>query len=253
MPVYRTQALILHNRKYGEADCLLTLLTQERGKIGAIAKGARKPASRLRGGVQPLTHSQLLLHDGRNLKTVTQAEPVESFAGLHGDVERFAHAAYLAELVDRFTLDNGGMDLFALLLTSWHLMVIYPAKLVTCHFELKLLAKIGYCPELESCVACGGPLTLPGLGGRCGFSPGLGGLVGPCCRERHTMGIIPVATNTVAFLRHLLVMDPRQVDRLVVGEKVLKQATGVMRQTLKCRLEGNFRSWAVIDAISNSG
>lgn len=251
MPVYRTQALILRSRNYGETDRLLTLLTRERGKIGAIAKGARKPTSRLRGGIQPLTQCQLLLHDGRNLHTVTQAEPIEAFAGLHGNVERFAHASYMAELIDKLTPDGSGSDLFPLLLTFWHLLDAYPANLVTRLFELRLLAQIGYCPELHQCIDCGKTIELQVSGAIPPvYSSQMGGIVCEGCRHRHT-DVIPVAPNTLALLRHMLTTDPRQVGRIKVGDRILQQVTHILQESIRCRYEGNLRSWAVIEAVCN--
>ncbi|ABZ85003.1 DNA repair protein reco [Heliomicrobium modesticaldum Ice1] len=251
MRLYRAQALVLRSRSYGEADRLLTLLTRERGKLSAIAKGVRKPTSRLRAGTQPLTHSQLVLYEGKNLQTVTQAEPVESFAALHGDVVRFSHASSMAELVDRLSPDHSGADLFPLLLTGWHLLSVFPGDLVACLFQLRLLDRLGYCPELSLCLDCGEPVEIADSGPWPAYSPEMGGLVGNCCRHRHSeMGLI--APGALALLRHLLQMDPRDLGRLRVGPKLLRHVSAVLKETIRCRSEGNMRSWSVIESVGRS-
>ncbi|MBM7867990.1 DNA repair protein RecO [Heliobacterium gestii] len=251
MRVYRAQALILRGRSYGEADRLLTLLTRERGKVTAIAKGVRKPTSRLRAGTQPLTQSQLVLYEGRNLQTVTQAEPVESFVALHGDVERFTHASSMAELVDRLSPDHGGADLFPLLLTGWHLLSVFPCDLVACLFQIRLLDRLGYCPELFLCLDCGQPVEIDERASWPAYSPEMGGVVGSCCRHRHgDSGLI--APGALALLRHLLLMDPRDLGRLRVGPKLLRHALAVLQETICCRSEGTMRSWAVMESVGRS-
>ena len=98
--LYRVDALIIRARDFGEADKILTLYTKECGKIQAIAKGVRKPTSRLRGGVQMFAHSRLLLYRGRSLDIVSQSESVESYGSLQEDLVRLVYASYLVELLD---------------------------------------------------------------------------------------------------------------------------------------------------------
>ncbi|MCW2278147.1 DNA repair protein RecO [Heliophilum fasciatum] len=245
---YRAEGLILRSREYSEADHLLTILTRERGKIGAIAKGVRKPSSRLRAGTQVLTHSQLLLSTGRNLHVVTQAEPVELFQGMQGQFDRYAYASYMAELVDRFTMEQGGSDLFVLLLTCWHLLTGYRPALVARLFELRLLLHLGYAPDLAACGHCGRPLQRETGVDEVWFSRDHAGLLGRCCaaglpgRER-------MMENTWSFLRYLATMDPRDVGRLRVGAAVMAQATAFLQGAIRFRLEGTLRSWAVLDAL----
>ena len=79
---FRTQAIILSRRDFGEADRLLTLFTPARGKIRAIAKGARKPSAKVSGHVELFARSDCLIHRGRNLDILTQAELIEPYLGL---------------------------------------------------------------------------------------------------------------------------------------------------------------------------
>jgi DNA repair protein RecO (recombination protein O) len=98
--IYSVEALVLRARDYGEADKILTLYTKEQGKVSAIAKGARKPKSRLRGGVQLFSHSRIVLYRGPSLDTVTLAETVQAFAPLREDLTFLSYASYLVELLD---------------------------------------------------------------------------------------------------------------------------------------------------------
>jgi hypothetical protein len=83
----------------------VTLLTQERGKLRTVAKGARKIKSRKAGHLEPFTHVTLQLAAGRDLPIITQAETIDAYLPLRDDLLRTGYAAYVLELVDRFTYD----------------------------------------------------------------------------------------------------------------------------------------------------
>src|SRR5258708_39802035 len=99
--VYKTDAIVLRQRKLGEADQIGTLFTAHGGKVDAVAKGVRRTKSRLAGHLEPLTHGAYLLAQGRELDIVTQAETNDGSPGLRGDLDRLSRGLYCAELVDR--------------------------------------------------------------------------------------------------------------------------------------------------------
>jgi len=72
MPVYKAEAIVLHQRALGESDRIVTLFTRENGKLRAVAKGVRRPTSRLGGRIEPFTHARLMLARGRTLDVIAQ-------------------------------------------------------------------------------------------------------------------------------------------------------------------------------------
>src|SRR5688572_12551465 len=92
--VYKEEAIVLRRLSTGETDRILTLFSRDRGKLSAIAKGARGPRSRLAGATEPFTHFTGLLAQGQNLDVLTQAEVQNAFMGLRKDLVRVAYAAY---------------------------------------------------------------------------------------------------------------------------------------------------------------
>ena len=112
---FRSEAIILKRRDFGEADRLLTVLTPRHGRLDVIAKGARKPASSKTGHVELLSKADLLIHKGRDLGIVVQAEVIEPLLPLREDLQRGAYANYVAELLDRFTA-SGDEDMHGLYL-----------------------------------------------------------------------------------------------------------------------------------------
>ena len=114
---FRAEAVVLRHSNWGEADRLLTLYTREQGKLRAVAKGVRKIRSHKAGHLEPFTHITLQLARSRDLPIVTQVETIDPYLPLREDLTRTGYAAYVLELLDRFTYEEegGSPKLFSLL------------------------------------------------------------------------------------------------------------------------------------------
>ncbi|MCR4441384.1 MAG: DNA repair protein RecO [Peptococcaceae bacterium] len=225
--LYHTEALVLRARKYMEADSLLTLLTREKGKVSAIAKGVRKPNSRLRGGVQAFTHNDMLLYEGRNLDVVTQSQCLEAFVLLHEDMSAMAAASYWSELLDAM-IEEGEKDqeLFNLALSGFHALCLLPRKLTVRGLEIKLLSRLGYTPCLEKCVSCGCPA---GGASHVLFAPQLGGILcRECSQAKPAVKQCCFSNEALAVWQQLLRMDLSKIGRL----KLSAQGLGVLGQAV---------------------
>src|SRR6266545_5086277 len=106
MSLYRERGVVLRTHKLGEADRIITFLTRDRGKVRAVAKGVRKTKSRFGGRLEPPTHVDLLLYEGRELDIVTQAETLDHFGGLRDDYERLSRAVSMLEAADQVALER---------------------------------------------------------------------------------------------------------------------------------------------------
>src|SRR3712207_2448889 len=146
--VYKTEAVVLRQRKLGEADKILTLFSADLGKFDAVAKGVRRPGSRKAGHVELLTHVSLMLARGKSLDIITQAEALDTYLPLREDLRRLSCGLYVAELTDRFTAEHQeSFPLFRLLVeTLGGLTVHRDLELVLRFFELNLLGVAGYEP-----------------------------------------------------------------------------------------------------------
>src|SRR5919108_4111192 len=160
MPLYKEQGIVLRSVKLGEADKIVTILTQGSGKIRGVAKGIRKTHSRFGARLEPFTHVSLMLYQGRSLDTVTQAEIITPFRALRNDFDLITAADTMLEAVDRVAEEHErNVRLFLLLLSGLRALDDRPRDpaAVAESFLLKLLSLSGFHPSLTACAACGRP------------------------------------------------------------------------------------------------
>jgi DNA repair protein RecO (recombination protein O) len=171
----KTEAVVLRSIRYGEADRILHLYSKTRGRVGAIAKGARKPRSRFGGRLEPFFRLEMVLHEGRSeLLTVTSATTVEGYPRLRSSGPALGAAARACDSVLRL-LDSAEPNPPAYNLLCRYLMLLdepapaRPAGLeAALSFRLKLALVAGFAPELACCARCGGAEHLVGFSGAAG-------------------------------------------------------------------------------------
>jgi DNA repair protein RecO (recombination protein O) len=157
--LYRERGVVLRTIKLGESDRIVTIATEGRGKVRAVAKGVRKTKSRFGGRLEPLSHVALQLYEGRGeLDIVTQAETVEPFRAVREDLDRLTQATALLEAVDHLVQEGEeNPRILQMLLGALRTLEAGPAPLVVPAFFWKLLAQEGFRPVLDACVSCGEP------------------------------------------------------------------------------------------------
>ena len=126
----KTEAIVLRSIRYGEADRILHLYTPEHGRIGAIAKGARRARSRFGARLEPFFQIELVLHEGRgDLYTVTAVDTIDARAGLRESAEALDAAARACDAVSRlFETDEPHPEVFALLANELTLLASGPTQ-----------------------------------------------------------------------------------------------------------------------------
>lgn len=199
---FRTHALILRRRDFGEADRVLTVLTPTQGRLDVIAKGARKPISTKTGHVELFTKADMLISRGRELEIVSQAEMVEPYLPLREDLIRGAYASYAAELIIRFTAEDDAehdSQLFDLVdHTLARVCTDSDPRLAVRYFETRLLGLVGFRPELNECVVSHDPIQPEDQF----FSFADGGVVSPS-QSHHVSTVTPISLGTLKLLRHM--------------------------------------------------
>lgn len=229
--LYRTEALVLRHRPLGEADRLVTLLTWERGKLCAVARGARKTKSKLAAGVDFFTHGYFILYRGKTFPTITGQEVKERFLHFRQDPDLYPYGLYLAELADLLLEEEQpAPECCRLLAAAWRLLGEgVDRALLSRAFELKLMSAIGYRPHLEGCLSCGDPeATL--------FSPRQGGLLCPSCSGGEGMGL---EKGTLSLARHLLNTPLEQIKAVRSTRLQKAELDQAFTAFLSCQLDIN--------------
>jgi len=243
---YQTEAIIIKKTKLGEADRILTLYTPRMGKIQAVAKGVRRPRSKMSGHLELLTHSLVSLARGRNIDTITGSQTISSFLPLKSDLWLASCALYVTELVGQFTADHiENYPLFQLLLETLHrLCQDGDNELVLRHFELHLLNKVGYRPQLQQCVNCHSTLV-PAANSFCSSA---GGVLCPGCRQSQPL-THPLSVNALKVLRLLQIDDYSTVRRLKMNPGLSRELEQVIKHYLRYLLERDVKSAAWLDTV----
>jgi DNA repair protein RecO (recombination protein O) len=244
----RVDAVVLRHSDYGEADRILTLYTRQLGKARAIAKGARKMASRKAGHIEPFTHVKLQLAKGRDVLIVTQAETVDAYLPLRDDLILTSHASYMLELLDRFTYvdETENSSIFRLLTESLsRLASNHDIWLVIRYYEMRLLDHLGFRPQLFECANCGRKIEPEEQY----FSFSAGGVICPRC-GRGLPNLLSISVETLKYLRHFQRSSYADASRAKPSPQVQQEAEILMQGYFTYLLERELNTPGFLKKIS---
>ncbi len=246
----RVEAVILRHSDWGETDRLLVLFTREKGKIRAIAKGVRRIRSRKGGHLEPFTRSSLQLALGQDFWLVTQAETVAFYPALLEDLLRTGYAAYMIELVDRFTMEEGqNIALYSLLADTLRRIAEEPDPFLAVRYgELRMLELFGFRPELFHCVQCGKAIQAEDQF----FSAELGGALCPHCglglREAR-----PVSVEALKYLRHLQRSSYSAAKKAVIPAHIRNEMETLTQYNITYNLERKLNTPEFLRRVKRDG
>jgi DNA repair protein RecO (recombination protein O) len=236
---YKTEAIVLRSLRFSEADRILHLYTADRGRVGAIAKGARKTKSRFGARLEPLSHAELMLHEGAGeLHTVTGVELLRSHRGAREEPYRLAVGLIGAEAMLRlFGEPEANQRAFGALARFLDLLDDAPTLAperpaldpLGLSFQLKLLWLSGYLPHMTNCVECGGEGALVGFSARAG---------GAVCRT-HAQGALALSAEGLAGIERLLSTPLADARAAALTDRARRDALAVV--TASYEEHGGFR------------
>jgi DNA repair protein RecO (recombination protein O) len=247
--VYKTEAIVLRTMELGEADRVLSVLTPRLGKLRVIAKGVRRPRSRIGGGLQPFSDVQLVLAVGRTFDVVTSSSLEDPHLGLRNDLHSTAAAWYVVELVDRFV--EGAADsheafrLLAQALSALDAGDAVSREVVARWFELHLLEAMGFRPELTRCLECGAGIEPEGNV----FSPAGGGVVCPTCGHA-ALGGRAISADALKVMRHLQRSPLVGVLRLQLASALQREVERALHATVSAVIERELRSRDFLEEVA---
>ncbi|MCQ3937613.1 MAG: DNA repair protein RecO [Chloroflexi bacterium] len=244
---FRASAVVLRHSDWGEADRLLTLYTREHGMVRALAKGARKVTSRKAGHLQPFTYVTIQLAKGRDLLIVTQVETVNAFLPLHDDLVKTGYAAYVVELLLRFSYEEEGANpaIFRLLVETLGRIEKEPDSWLSIrYYEMRLLDAVGFRPQLFECANCGREIKPEDQF----FSFTAGGVICPRCGGG-LKNLTRISLEALKYLRHFQRSGYREASRAHPSPEVQKEAETLMQGYFAYLLERELNTPGFIKKI----
>ena len=238
MPIRHGQGIVLRSYPFGDADRVVVLLSPNRGKIRTVAKGIRKTKSRFGGRLEPFTHVDLVLYEGRNLDTITQVATIEPFPRLRSSLDAVVAAGTMVEAADAVAQeDESSMRLFLLVHRGLRALEAgqIGADLITSYL-LKLADVVGVAPSLVVCAACGKVDDLHR------FSFAGGGVVCDRCRFEGAVRLREGVTGYLAALAGAEFSAMPETNIELAGE-----AMGIARRFVEYHLDRKLSSLAVME------
>jgi DNA repair protein RecO (recombination protein O) len=238
---------VLRHAEWGEADRLVTLLTRERGKVRALAKGARKIRSRKAGHLEPFTQVALQLAAARDIPIITQAETIEANLPLRDDLLRTGYAAYVVELVDRFSYEDEteAAALYRLLSETLARTATQEDPWVAVrYYEMRLLDLLGFRPHLFHCANCKREIIPEDQF----FSAALGGVICPRC-GRGLPGLWSLSMDALKYLRHFQRSSWAEASRASPAGKTRAEIEAITQGYFAYLLERNLNSPAFLKRV----
>ena len=258
---FRLEAVVLRHNDWGEADRMLSLYSLEMGKLRVLAKGVRKPRSRKAGHLEPFIRLSLQLARGRDILLVTQAETIEPHLALRDDLLLTTYAAYVVELLDRFTYEEGeNRAIYRLLVDTLDRLndtavSSQPAgdqpagqatpplspDVIVRYYEMRLLDYLGFRPLLFQCASCGEEIQPQDQF----FSAEAGGVICPKCAPRYPAAR-QVSMQALKFMRHFQRSSFAEASRARPATITGREIESLMQYYLTYLLERGLNSPAFL-------
>lgn len=243
--LYRVEGIVIRSMDYGEGNKIITLCTESHGKVGVLARGAKKVKSRHAALTQPFTYGEyVFFRQNGGLGTLNSGEIIESHFSLREDLFLAAYASYVCELLDRTLQDEEvGSFWFTQLKACLDALASGKDPQIVVHlFEMKMLQAAGYGPSFASCIACG--RTDESLY----VSPRLGGKLCSGCRHQDPAAM-KVTPGTYKLLSLFEKMDLRRLGNANVKDGTKQELKTVMRAFMDMQLGLKLKSRNFLDQL----
>ncbi|MDI6799888.1 MAG: DNA repair protein RecO [Actinomycetota bacterium] len=230
--LYKTKGIILRSIRLREADRIVTVLTESKGKIGAVAKGVRKTKSKFGARLEPFNLVELLLYKGSNLDTITSVEIINPFSSIRNDFNKATYALAMLDLIDKVSLDVADKRVFDFLITGFEALSALDINLdlFLAAFDLKLLSLSGFMPILGRCLSCG---LLVSLAPEIFISPAKGGIICKTCAHEAILSgerdhLISLKNKTAELLLTLLKSSGKDFEQIDIPRDLTAEAISVI-------------------------
>lgn len=232
----KTEAIVLREVEYNDADKLLDILSKDRGLLTVRARGVRRNSSPLKSACQLLTLSEFTLQDYRGKLSVQEAQSIEQFRPLREDIELLALGSYFAQATGAVAQEDApNPELISLLCNALYALgkLRKPQDLVKAAFELRLACLAGFAPDLTACAVCGS--AEPDR-----FDLSQGALSCAACREGETGIRLPLTPGMLTAMRYIAWCEPKRLFSFHLEPDGLQALSSLTEAYLMTQLEHSF-------------
>ncbi|KQL53513.1 DNA repair protein RecO [Heyndrickxia shackletonii] len=214
----KCEGIVIRTHDYGESNKIINVYTREFGKLGMMARGAKKPNSRLSAVSQLFTYGYFLVQTGNGLGTLQQGEMISSMRSIREDIFQTAYASYIVDLLDKSVEERQKNPfLFELLYqTLNYINEDVDIDIITNIFEMKMLNVLGLYPVMNQCAICGSK------NGNFAFSIRENGLICHRCFEKDPY-LLPVSQSSIRLLRLFYYIDINRLGSISVKPETKKE------------------------------
>ena len=233
----KTKGLVLREVAYKESDKILTVLTEDHGKMTLKARGVRRSASPMKAACQLLACGEFTIFEYRGMSTINEAQTIELFGDLRRDLELLSLGTYFAQVAEVLSQEDAPTpELLSLTLNALYALGKLGKQqlLVKAAFELRAACQAGFTPDLSGCHVCGS--SQPDR-----FDISAGRMECHDCRPGEAMGIrMPVTPGMLEAMRYICQCDPKRLFSFRTGEENLRQLSSLTEAYLTTQLERGF-------------
>lgn len=239
MAFLKTRGIVVKEVGTGEADKIITIFSRNRGRISALAKGGKRPKSKLSAGSQLMCYGEYVLYSGKDMYSVNSCEVLEPFYEIRNDMVKLTYAAHFMDIVQEIIQENQpSPKLLQLLLNSLHMLAKTekPPELVSRVFELRALSTAGYAPHVRSCMLCGLESERA-----YSFSFSICGFI--CGREKCSAEdrfAFELSHGAAKAIQHIICASMNELFSFGLSPEVLEELGHISRRYLRERLERDF-------------
>ncbi len=230
------KGLILRETPYKEADVMLTVLTECQGKLSVMARGAKRKGSKLSSAIQLFSYSEFTLYESAGRYTLNEAESLEMFYGIRGDIVKLALASYFAEVLEQAADEDAiNPELLRLGLNSLYALskTSIEKEKIKAAFELKIAHFAGYTPNLSSCVCCNS-------GEEIAYFDIMNG--GVLCQKCAQGGRYPIDGSVLDAMRFIINEDVKRIFAFSINDASMRKLGKLTNEFLRVHFDRNFKT-----------
>ena len=246
--IQKTEGIVTKHIPIGEADRIVTLISPSIGKIRAVARGSRKPKSKMGGHLIPITRVKISVANTKTIDQITEVETIESFRKIKEDLYLLSKASYMTELAENFVQEHSeSKQIFNLLLQCITLLQIAPdIEILVKFFEIKLMSQTGFKPEMIICSECGATL----VPGSYKFSFESGGLLCNQCAGKIHSFTEKLSTNSIKLIRFIQNENFEKIAKLNSTKNLLEEIERVISGYMRSILDKELKTKPLLDLIA---